>query len=374
MKIAMLTYSTRPRGGVVHALSLSEALLELGADVHLFSLRKWREKTYTQGFFRKVSVPFEIFPYRARGHINEDVRRMISTYDENLPLDFDIYHTQDCIGGNALSRLKKKVSSPTVRTVHHVDEFRGPVLTKLQEDSISLCDVKVTVSEYWRRKLEEDYGVDSQVIHNGVDMERFNPDEHPTPEREGADILFVGGLEARKGLEHLFLAVEKLMSQHPNTRLTVLGRSGLTSGKNYDEKRLFSILAKRLGIGRNVRFLEQVTDEQLPSLYALCDIFVLPSRMEGWGLAIMEAMAMMKPVVATRVGGIPELVQHGRTGYLVDAGDVLGLSEAIAGLVEDPSLREKMGREGRESVNEYTWERAARKTLELYEKALVGLT
>ena len=88
----------------------------------------------------------------------------------------------------------------------------------------------------------------------------------------------------------------------------------------------------------------------------------------------MEAMAMMKPVVATRVGGIPELVQHGRTGYLVDAGDVLGLSEAIARLVEDPTLREKMGCEGRESMNKYTWERAARKTLELYEKALVGLT
>jgi glycosyltransferase-like protein len=374
MRVAMLTYSTKPRGGVVHALSLSEALANLGVDVQLFSLRKWREETDPHGFFREVSVPFEIFPYRARGSINEDVKRMIHTYDEHMPLDFDIYHTQDCIGGNALGLLKKKIDAPTVRTVHHVDVFRGPVLAKLQKDSIGLCDVKVTVSRYWQKRLKEEYGVDSHVIHNGVDLEKFDPNEYPRPEREGVDILFVGGLEARKGLEHLFLAVENLMSEHPNMRLTVLGRSGLTSGRSYDERRLFSILAKRLGIGKKVRFLEQIDDAQLPSLYSLCDIFILPSRMEGWGLAIMEAMAMMKPVIATRVGGIPELVKHGKTGYLVDRGDVLGLSEAMAGLIEDAPLREKMGREGRKSIEKFTWKRTARMTKELYEKTSEGST
>lgn len=374
MKVAMLTHSTKPRGGVVHALHLSEALTDLGVDVHLFSLRKWREKSYADGFFREVSVPFDIFPYRARGNLNEDVKRMISTYDENLPLDFDIYHTQDCIGGNALNLLKKKVSAPTIRTVHHVDEFRGPVLTKFQEDSINLCDVKVTVSEYWKKKLKKEYGVDSHVVHNGVDVKRFDSERYPKPERAGVDILFVGGLEARKGLEHLFLAVENLLPQHPDTRLTVLGRSGMTSAQEFDERRLFSILAKRLGIGRNVRFLEQVSDEQLPSLYALCDLLVLPSRMEGWGLALMEAMAMTKPVVATRVGGIPELVEDGKTGYLVDPGDVLGLSEAIAKLIENPALRKKMGRQGRRSAKKYTWDNAAKKTLQLYKRALAGPT
>ncbi|MFQ6106859.1 MAG: MSMEG_0565 family glycosyltransferase [Thermoplasmata archaeon] len=370
MKVAMLTYSTKPRGGVVHALSISEALLDLGVDVHLFSLRKWRERAYPHGFFRKTDVPFDIFPYRARGQINEDVKRMISTYDKNLSPDFDIYHTQDCIGGNALSQLKVRSDAPTVRTIHHVDEFRGPALTKLQEDSIRLCDIKVTVSKYWQRRLKVEYGVNSTVIYNGVDLKRFDPGNYPKPERESTDILFVGGLEARKGLEHLFLAVEKVVASHPDTRLTVLGRSGFASGKSSDERRFFSILARRLGIGRNVRFIEQVDDEQLPSLYALCDVFVLPSRMEGWGLALMEAMAMRKPVIATRVGGIPELLEDGKTGYLLEPGDVLGLSEAVSRLIENPSLRKAMGREGRETVKAYTWESSARKTLELYEKAL----
>jgi glycosyltransferase-like protein len=372
MKVAMLTYSTKPRGGVVHALNLSEALMDLGVDVHLFSLRKWKDEGFPHGFFRKTPVPFDVFPYRARGSINEDVKRMISTYEENLPPDFDIYHTQDCIGGNALSSLKGRTEAPTIRTIHHVDEFRGPVLTKLQEDSINLCDMKVTVSEYWQKRLKEEFGVDSTVIHNGIDLQRFDPGEHADSGREGIDILFVGGLEARKGLEHLLLAAEKVLPSHPDLRLTVLGRSGLTSGKSYDEKRFFSILAKRLGIGRNVRFLEQIEDEQLPALYSLCDIFVLPSRMEGWGLAIMEAMAMQKPVVATSVGGIPELVKDGETGYLVEFGDVLGLSESISRLIEDPELRAEMGRKGRESVEGYTWESAAKKTLGLYEKTRDG--
>jgi len=88
----------------------------------------------------------------------------------------------------------------------------------------------------------------------------------------------------------------------------------------------------------------------------------------------MEAMAMMKPVIATRVGGIPELVKHGKTGYLVDRGDVLGLSEAMAGLIEDAPLREKMGREGRKSIEKFTWKRTARMTKELYEKTSEGST
>lgn len=356
----------------MHALSLSEALQDLGVDMHLFSLRKRRDEEYPHGFFREVSVPFDIFPYSARGNINEDVKRMISTYDKKLPLDFDIYHTQDCIGGNALGLLKRKISAPTVRTIHHVDEFRGPILTKLQEDSIGLCDFKVTVSKYWQERLKKEFDVKSQVIYNGVDVKRFDPDSFEKPKREGTDILYVGGLEARKGLEHLILATEMLIEKYPDTRLTVLGRSGLTSGQSFDEKRLFSLLARRIGIGRKVRFFDQVDEEQLPSLYALSDVFVLPSRMEGWGLAIMEAMAMKKPVVATRVGGIPELVRDGKTGHLVEVGDVLGLSEAIGRLIENPSLREEMGKAGRRYVRGFTWARAAKDTLELYEKALAG--
>jgi len=105
-------------------------------------------------------------------------------------------------------------------------------------------------------------------------------------------------------------------------------------------------------------------------MYADCDLVVLPSRNEGWGLSLMEAMACAKPVVATKVGGIPELVRDGVEGVLVESGDVKGLSDAIVRLLRDPGERARMGAAGQQRVAQFSWDRTALTVLDAYRSAL----
>jgi glycosyltransferase-like protein len=367
----MLTYSIKPRGGVVHALSLSEALSELGHDVHLFSLRKKGDKRYPTGFYRKTSVPFDIYNYSAGGGIVKEVNRMIGTYKKNLPLDYDIYHSQDCVGANALSGLRKtgRLKAPTVRTIHHIDEFRGKALTDLQESSIHLLDEKIVVSKYWQKALRKDFNEKTHLIHNGIDLRKFGL-SGGKKKSSAPSILNVGGLEARKGVEFLLLAMELVKEEIPKARLTVIGRSGLTGGQSYNEREMFASLARRIGIEKNVVFKDFVPDGGLPRYYRECDVYVLPSRMEGWGLTLMEAMAFKKPVIAYRVGGIPELVDHGKNGLLLDFGDIKGLAKSIVDVLTDKKLATRLGKAARKKVEQFSWERAAKMTLEVYMKAL----
>lgn len=370
----MLTYSTKPRGGVVHALNLSEALHNLGHEVHLFSLKKKGEKGFPHGFYKETKIPFDVFGYNSTGKTVGDVRRMIDAYANHLPLDYDIYHTQDCVGANALHELKeyRELKAPTVRTVHHVDEFRGKTLTDFQEKSISLLDEVVVVSKYWMKALRKDFRVKAHLVYNGIDLKRFRTKKNAEKGNKTPSILYVGGLEARKGVEYLLLAMELVQKEIPGTKLTIIGRAGLTSGETYDERDMFENLAERIGIGKNVVFRDFVSEGRLRQYYQRCDVFALPSRMEGWGLSLMEAMAFKKPVVASRVGGIPELVDHGKNGYLVPYADVRGLSDSLVKILKDKKLARSFGNAARKKVEQFSWERSARKTIDIYDRALKG--
>jgi glycosyltransferase involved in cell wall biosynthesis len=179
--------------------------------------------------------------------------------------------------------------------------------------------------------------------------------------------LFVGGLEPRKGLEYLVHSLEYVLDEVPSARLVAVAKTGF---RGTDEVGWFKVLSDRLGLAEHIDFLESVTQAELLRLYAECDILVLPSKTEGWGLALMEAMACKKPVVASRVGGVPELVRDGVDGVLVEAGDVQGLSKAIVKLLKDPALRTRMGEAGALRVLGFSWDSTAKVVLKAYESAL----
>jgi len=161
--------------------------------------------------------------------------------------------------------------------------------------------------------------------------------------------------------------MEQVVKRLPQARLIAVGKTGF---RGTDDWEFYKHLADRTGVAANMEFHESVSQQTLLGFYSDCDILVLPSKTEGWGLALMEAMACGKAVVASRVGGVPELVREGVDGLLVEPGDIAGLSDAMIRLLSDSNLRSMMGRAGRERVRDFSWDRTADVVLAAYEAAL----
>jgi len=381
MRVAMMTYRTLPRGGVVHSSKLAEHLSKLGMEVELFSLFDMNEQKAKNKieFYRPLQVPCKIFSFKPKSkNIISYVNQMIDGYVENLPLDFDLYHTHDCVGGNALFIMKKKglLKSPTIRTVHHIDAFRSKELLDFQEMAVKYCDHKIVVSKYWQRYLKNKLNIDAHLVYNAVETDFFNPGVDGKAIREKHElgdrpiVLFVGGLEPRKGLEYLLMAIALVQKKIPEVQLIVVGKGAFTSHPG--EKTFFNVLIKRLDLEDNVEFVYNIKDVELAKYYAACDVFALPSRMEGWGLSLMEAMATGKPVVSTNVGGIPELVENKVNGYLCNPGDVTTLSKKIIYLLKNEDVAKEMGKMGLKKARSYSWEKTAKRVKNIYERIMEG--
>jgi glycosyltransferase involved in cell wall biosynthesis len=188
------------------------------------------------------------------------------------------------------------------------------------------------------------------VIYNGVDEDRFSRLKDSKSIRtelgidEGSPVVgSVSSLTPHKGHEHLIQAASLVLDKHPSTRFLIVG-DGLLRKRLEDQ-------AKDLNIHSTVIFTGERKD--IPEILSLMDVFVLPSfSREGLGLAIIEAMAAKKPVVATEIGGIPEAVNKGKTGFLVPPGDPAALATAIVELLQNPKKAKEMGEKGRARVME----------------------
>jgi glycosyltransferase involved in cell wall biosynthesis len=227
-----------------------------------------------------------------------------------------------------------------------------------------LFDRFLTVSAYSARELRAPPRR-TRVIYGGADPTRYYPDA--TLARRG--VLFVGRLTPHKGVDRLLEALPE------GANLRVVGTAG------HDPRppeREFPDLLRRLATDKNVQFLHTVSDTELPSLYRAAEVFVLPSVertcygreirvSELLGLSLLEAMASGTPVIASAVGGVPEIVRDGITGFLVPPGEVDALRERIARLLGDPALARRLGDNARSEVLErFTWAHVAERCLRAY--------
>jgi glycosyltransferase involved in cell wall biosynthesis len=244
-------------------------------------------------------------------------------------------------------------------------------LSILEAESAQNADLTVTVSKYSLQKIVQLYGVERakiRIVPNGVDPQRFRPFEgcERIKHQIGIDsklcVLFVGRLIPRKGLAYLIEAAEHVVKERRETVFVVVGNGPL---KNH----LVSQVEK-LGLASNFVFLGDVNESLLPALYNCADVFAFPSIQEGQGIALLEAQATAKPVVAFDMGGVHEAVLGNETGFLVKPSS-RELADALLRLLSSFSLREKMGLKGREFVsNNYSWDVCARRMLEVYHEAL----
>lgn len=375
-RVALVTYSTKPRGGVVHTLALAEALTRAGADVTVVALGD-----PSAGFFRPVAAPFEIVPAPPAAETLED--RVFQSVDamagglSALAERFDIFHTQDCIAARAAARVRDAGAGiPVVRTVHHVDDFTTPALMACQRQAILEPDVVLVVSSHWRTLLKDEYGVDAGVVYNGVDRMRFGPidaEQRSSLRRQiGADdrflFLAVGGIEPRKGSVHLLEALGRLKAQiEPSPVVAVVGGHSFQDYRAYREAALASLPALGLELGRDVVLLGTVADDELPRWYRAADALAFPSLKEGWGLAVLEAMAARLPVIATDIPVFREYLTPGQDALLVPPADPAALADAMRSLVEDDKLRDRLRTAGAQVASRFTWESTASRHRALYE-------
>jgi glycosyltransferase involved in cell wall biosynthesis len=208
-----------------------------------------------------------------------------------------------------------------------------------------------------------------EVIPYGVDLRRFNPS------RDGGNfkklfnlegsrvILTVGRLNYQKGFHYLLAAMPKILLQVPNAKLVIVGEGELM--------KYLKDLSYSLGLRNNVVFTGVLPQSSISEAYASADVFVLPSLFESLGISLLEAQAMAKPVVGTRVGGLPEAMAEGKSGILVEPKKPKALAEAVVTLLRDQNLSKSMGINGRRFVEDrYDLEKSIDHVFKLYERAI----
>ena len=358
MRIALLSYSTKPRGGVVHTLALAEALAATGADVTVWSLGRGGDSQFYREVDPRVRLSIVPFPEVEGEGVGPRILRSISVLrDAFNSSGYDIVHAQDCISANAAGRC--------IRTVHHLDTFTTPELVACHDRAIVEPFAHVCVSAAVAAELATGWGLKATVIPNGVDSARFAAAAAGTPDavarragwrhRFGRYIVTVGGIEPRKGSMDLLDAYSLLQATDPELRLVIAGGETLFDYRDYRadwEKR-----AAELGVSPVV--LGPVADADLPSLVAAAEVFAFPSHKEGFGLAPLEALAAGVPLV---VADLPVLREVFRDAASYASGPSELAAQLLAARNQDRRAK------GRALAAGYTWETAAKAHLDLYSR------
>ncbi|MDX1521340.1 MAG: MSMEG_0565 family glycosyltransferase [Anaerolineae bacterium] len=389
LRIALFTYSVKPRGGVIHTLALAEQLQALGHEVHIFALGNPGHDT----FFRPTGVPFTLIPALTTSTEDEPladrIQRYIRTYYEfltiNPPPTFDIYHSQDCISANALWRVQQAgLIDGFVRTIHHIDEFTSPALIQCQNDSIYRPSYRIVVSDYWRDQLATVFNVDSTVINNGVDVDRFCPSTPADRAAARADLglsdevvfLNIGGIEPRKNTIRLLLAFQsvrnKLVARGHKPVLILAGGETLFDYRPYRAEFFQLLNHSGLEVDRDIFLLGTVSDAQIDVLYGAADVFAFPSVKEGWGLVVLEAMAAGVPVLTSDLPVFREYLQSEENALLVDPQYLPAIAEGMVRLATDHRLQQRLVSAGLTTARSFGWPATAEQHSALYRDILAN--
>jgi len=289
-----------------------------------------------------------------------------NTWVAQLRLDapVDVIHVHDWFGTVGGTGLARRLRVPMVMTVHSTEYDRslghpwGHILQR-EELGIDAADRVIAVSRHLRQQLIDRYHALSakvRVIYNAVRpserLERIDPEKRI--------VLYVGRLAMMKGVDTFLRAAARVVPSFPDVLFVIAGE-----GPEYE--RLVHLSA-RLGIGDRVMFLGKVSEEEREVLLAGSSVFVLPSVVEPFGIAALEAMAAGVPTIVSKTSGVAEMSQG--TTFRVDFWDVEEFASRISELLEYPTLRTAMGDQGRWAALREGWPERARETVSVYLEAM----
>jgi glycosyltransferase involved in cell wall biosynthesis len=370
----------------------AKALVEKGIEVRVVSPRpwspfpincmssKWRaySKVPPQANWEGIDVYYPrylAFPksalFASSGkRMYRGIRNLTNQIYQEFP--FDLIHAHVALpDGHAAASLASELALPMLVTIHGQDLQQtihvGVKCRRALAIPFNLASRIVVVSNKLEDLATKHFGshCSTVVIPNGVNpQEVVGNDSEDLPNRTGAlTLLSVSNLEAPKGIDLNIVAVQHLCKRYPTLEYSVIGGGSL-------ETKLQRMVAS-LKLGSCVNFLGPQNHRNVMKHMARCDIFTLPSWMEGFGIVYLEAMASGKPVIGCRGEGIEDFVDHGKTGLLVKPHDVDSLVDALDFLLSHPEEARRMGERARKFILEnYTWEKNAEQTIKVYREVL----
>ncbi|GGF92778.1 glycosyl transferase family 1 [Rhodococcoides trifolii] len=356
MRVSLLTYSTKPRGGVVHTVELAEALARAGCDVTLWSLARGGDEGFYRAVDPAVTVRLVPFPSIEDETVSDRILRSISVMAAAFDRSgADVVHAQDCITANAVGEC--------IRTIHHLEHFTTPALAECHEKAIVQPYARICVSRAVADEVRAGWGYEPTVIPNGVDAKRFvagarSPLVDRWRTRFGRYVLAVGGIEPRKGSLDLLESYALLQKRLPEVSLVFAGGETLFDYRGYREE--FDARLAELAVTPSV--LGTVDNDDLPSLVAGASAFAFLSTKEGFGLAAMEALAAGTPVVTRDLPVFHEV--FGETVQYASTHEET--ADRLADALTGPSHRRDAGVALASSLS---WDDAADKHLEFYATA-----
>jgi glycosyltransferase-like protein len=375
LRIAILAHSTNPRGGVVHALELGDALTRLGhqAVVHAPDVSG-------QGFFREtlcgtVRVPASPAGRDTRQMVEIRIADYLRHFAATGTSGFDVWHAQDGISANALAVLKRDGRiHGFVRTVHHVDSFADPALAALQRTSITAADALFVVSPLWRDWLAAELDRRATIVGNGVDLGRFatSPDETDAELRaqlslpEGVPVfLSVGGVEGRKNTIRIMEAFTIARQSWPEARLVIAGGASLLDHGSYQTAFARALATSGLAEGA-VSVTGPLPQRLMPALYRAATLLLFPSVKEGFGLVVLEAMANGVPVLTSRIQPFTDYL-GADDAIWCDPHDVSSIAAGIAAGMQ-PGPRALLCERGLVRAAAHGWAEVAARHLDVYDR------
>jgi D-inositol-3-phosphate glycosyltransferase len=388
----------------VYVRELSSALARAGVECDVFT-RAWSDDlpatvSIEPGFrVHHVSAgpPTPIAKESLPGVVDEfadGVLKRMQTSEslgtaEDLP--FDAVHANYWLSGMAGHIIKHRMNVPLVSTFHTLDRVKAEASPEeVEADSphrraeaeaaiIQCSDTVLASCSVEAAQIHELYDADPsriRIVAPGVDHAFFGPGDRRQARRalglpgQGPLLLFVGRIQPLKGVAVAVRAVAALADDHPDARLVVVGGPSGPQGEAEVERT--RAIVHELGLGERVVFVPPRPHELLSTYYRAADVCLVPSRSESFGLVALEAAACGTPVVASDVGGLRSLIDHGRTGYLVEEPSPEAFAAWVRQILAEPLLAERLSTGAVLRARRYTWARAAHLLREIYAELTVG--
>ncbi len=386
MKIGMLTWEYPPRivGGIArHCHGLAKALAALGNEVHVFTLDFPGSPTYEE-------TPDGVKIHRIvseLGHpnfltwvllFNHFIEKRIA--DVGQEVKFDVLHVHDWLTAPASIAFKHSVGKPMVLTIHSTEHGRSGIhnpdsstIDGLEwwaayESSrvIATSDsMKSEVCDHFKLPWEK-----VKIIPNAIDSDKYSGsvDRGAVRARYGVRhgeklVLSVGRLVPQKGIEYLVQAVPNVAWRHPETKFVIVGEGWYRDHLQY--------LTATTGQAWRINFTGFIPDHELIALTKSADVLVMSSIYEPFGIVALEGMAAGVPVVASRVGGLAEIIEHDKTGILVYPRNPDSISWGINQILSNPEHARWLAKNAEERIQKtYSWEAIAKKTVKLYKEVI----